>query len=470
MKKYLFACMALSMTMVGCSSTASSDDVILKAHFIGAPPADEQIVEDKLNEYLKANFGFGLEMVFTDFGDFDQKSQLIINSGEDYDIIFTCAWANDYQNNALKGAFLNLTPYLESPEYQELYETIDEGFWDGARVNGSIYAVPTQKEIALMPMYQFNKAYVEAADFDYQNVTKLSDVEPYLEFVKNTYPEAYPMLVFGDRIFGGTYDYLLGFEYPLAVDNNGKVVYMYDLPEVREHVITMGEFFEKGYVNLDAATRTGRPQLGEAYGLGLASGQPFAEVTWSLDSGYDIVAAELAKPIVTTSSTRGAMMGINQNSEHPEEALDLLQIIATDSEFHNLLNYGIEGVHYEKISDTQIERTEAGLGRYAIPSFSLGNLFNTYTLKGEPENKWEVFQQENDEAYRSPLLGFAANISDLKTELAAMNNLRAQYEPLIQTGSVDVETYIEEFRTKLNEVGMQKVIDQMQVQVDDFLK
>ncbi|WP_305767834.1 ABC transporter substrate-binding protein [Candidatus Epulonipiscium viviparus] len=474
LKKYLLTFLIASMSIVGvgCSNSDQDNDAVtLKAHFIGTPPADQQLVEDAVNEYLLDNFGFGLEIVFTDFGDFNQKSAMIINTGEEYDIIFTCSWANDYQANVLKGAFLDLSPYLAMPEYQDLYTTINEGFWEGAKVNGSIYAVPTQKEIAMMPMYQFNKAYVEAANFDYQNVAKFSDLDPYLKFVKENYPDATPLLLSDQKIYRGEYDYVLGFDYPIAVDANGKVSYMYELPDIKDYIVTVRDFFLKGYVDPDAATSDGdMGSEAENWGVSIADGQPFAEVTWSIDIGFDVVTAPLAKPIVTTSSTRGAMHGININSEHPREALDFLQALNVDPKLHNLINYGIEDVHYTKVNDTQILRTEQGSSKYSVPSFAQGNLFNTYTLAGEPENKWEVFKKENDSAIRSNLLGFSVDTSNLKNEMAAINNLRVQYEPLLRTGSVDAEEGIQEYKDKLNQIGLQKVIDTIQTQVDEFLK
>lgn len=483
MKKLVSGLLVTTMALglAGCSSkeevvttTDGGKEIVqLKAHIIGAPPVDGDMVEKEINNYTRDKIGVEVDMIFTDFGDYDQKTQMIVNTGEAYDIIFTCAWANDYLGNARKGAFLDLTPYLEKPEYQDLYTTIDPAFWEGAKVDGSIYAVPTQKEIAIMPMFMFNEEISKAAGFDYNSVTKLSDTEPYLEYVKANNPESTPFMVFADRAYRGPHDYILGFDYPLAVitegPDAGKVVNMYELPDVKDYVYTVRDFFTKGYINQDAATKTGTMQKGESFGLSFADGQPYAEVTWSNDSGFKMAATEMSKPVVTTSTTRGGMLAINKNSKNPEASLDFLQLLNTDSDFHNMVNYGLEGTHYEVIGDNQIARTEAGLSNYVVPTFALGNLFNTYTVEGEPTDKWEVFQKENDEALRSPLLGLDIDTSSIKNELAAINNLRAQYEPLIQTGAVDTEKTIAEFNKKLDEVGFQKVLAEVQTQVDAFL-
>ncbi len=458
----------------GSESAETAETVQLKAHFIGASPIDGEMVEEAINKYASEKLGITLDMTFTDFGDYDQKTQMIINSGESYDIIFTCAWANDYLTNSRKGAFLDLTSYLEMPEYAELKNTIDPGFWEGSQVDGKIYAVPTQKEIAIMPMFMFNEELAEQYTFDTSAVKTLKDAEPFLEQIKANNPEVTPLMIFGDRAYRGPHDYILGFDYPLAVitegEDMGKVVNMYDLPDVKDYVYTMRDFFQKGYVNQDAATKTGSMQKGEVFGMSFGDGQPYAEVTWSNDSGFKITAEEMTVPIVTTSTTRGSMMAINKNSKNPEAALKFVQAINTDSTLHNMLNYGIEGVHYEKVGENQIRRTEVGDSNYLVPTFALGNLFNTYILEGEPEDKWEVFKAENSEAFRSPLLGLDIDTTSIKNELAAISNLRAQYAPLIQTGSVDPDKTIAEFNKKLSEVGFQKVLDEVQKQVDAFLE
>lgn len=462
-----------TLVLLSCGAKTMKKDAsampVLKAHFIGAPPADLSLVQSKINEYTKEKLGLTVDIVFTDFGDFDQKTQMIINSGELYDIVFTCAWANDYLTNAHKGSFLNLSPYLATKEFKALNDVVDSGFWNGAKVDGNIYAIPTQKEIAIMPMYMFNAEFVKESGFDIASVKTLADTETYLQYVKKSHPEAIPFKLYSDRAWRGSFDYILGFDYPIAVDTDGKVKYMYDIPDVMNYAKTVRNFFKKGYINNDAVTTTGTNKLGDVFGLSFADGQPYAETTWSNECGFAIVTAEASKPLVTTSTTRGAMLAINKNSKNPEAALSFLQAVNTDSYLHNLLNYGVEDVHYKKIGANAIERTEQGIGKYLVPTFALGNLFNTYTLKGEPEDKWAVFKKENDSAQRSPLLGLDIDTTNIKNQLAVISNLRIQYEPLIQTGSVDVETKSAEFKKKLEEVGLSTVLAEIQSQIDAFL-
>lgn len=67
------------------------------------------------------------------------------------------------------------------------------------------------------------------------------------------------------------------------------------------------------------------------------------------------------------------------------------------------------------------------------------------------------------------MLGLDIDTTNIKNQLAVISNLRIQYEPLIQTGSVDVETKSAEFKKKLEEVGLSTVLAEIQSQIDAFL-
>ena len=51
-------------------------------------------------------------------------------------------------------------------------------------------------------------------------------------------------------------------------------------------------------------------------------------------------------PYIDNTSVQGAMMAISANSAHPVEAMKFLNLLNTDPYVMTLLNYGVEGVHY----------------------------------------------------------------------------------------------------------------------------
>ena len=145
----------------GSSDTAKGDTMTkLVWYGFGNQPQRLDEVNAKLNDLLKKD-NLEVEMKFV-AGDYTEKTNTLINSQEDIDIIFTCSWANPYIDNVRKKAFAELNTLLENNEYgKKLYETVDERFWKGSAVNGKNYAVPANKELPEAPRWVVQKDLAE---------------------------------------------------------------------------------------------------------------------------------------------------------------------------------------------------------------------------------------------------------------------------------------------------------------------
>ncbi len=145
--------------------------------------------------------------------------------------------------------------------------------------------------------------------------------------------------------------------------------------------------------------------------------------------------------------------------------MEFLNLLNTDVYLRNLLNYGIEGTHYEKTGDTQIKLTDRAKD-YSVGYYTLGNLFITYTLDNEPVDKWKEFEAFNDASVESPALGFKFNTEKVSNQIAAINNVLEEFKSTIYSGSVNEAEYLEKMNKKLKEVGIDEVISEMQSQID----
>lgn len=76
---------------------------------------------------------------------------------------------------------------------------------------------------------------------------------------------------------------------------------------------------------------------------------------------------------------------------------------------------------------------------------------------------------DQNELKYSPLLGFSANTEAISSEVAAISNVVNEYRPMIECGMADEKTY-SEFIEKLYGSGMQKYLDEVQRQIDEWLK
>ncbi len=433
---------------------------------IGIEPKDFGQVLPEVNKYLEEKIGVHLDIKFIDFGDYTQKTSVIINSGEPYDLAFTSSWAGDYLGNSRKGAFLELNDLLDSEQGKKLKETIDERFWEGASINEKIYGVPNQKELGVAPMWVFTKEYVDKYNIPYEDIHTLEDLEPWLKIIKENEPGVVPLYITKGFSYTVFFDQLVD---PIGVEVNDDsltIKNMFETEEMKKNLETLRRFYQLGYINGDSATAQDDKSVKRLVTKG--DGQPYAEKIWSKDLGYEVVSSPIVDTLVTNGSATGSLIAISSNSKNKEKAFEFLTLLNTDSYLRNLLNYGLEGVHYEKVSENSIKILNPDQRRYEIPYFALGNLFITYTLDSEPETKWEDFKEFNDETKVSPALGFKFDASKVSSELAAINNVLEEFKQTLYSGSVDVEEYLGKLNAKLKEQGIDRVITEMQSQINEW--
>lgn len=455
--------------LAGCggkseASTSKDGITTLKWYTIGQEPKDLDKVVAEANKYLGDKIGVNIDMNFIDYGDYTQKLGVMINTGENFDLAFTCSWAGDYLGNARKGAFLELDPYLDA-QGKDMKAAIDQRFWDGAKVDGKTYAVPNQKEISTAPMWVFTKEYIDKYDIPYQDIKTLEDLEPWLQLIKEKEPDITPLYITKGFSAPQYFDQLvdpIGIEYG---QDGFKIQNMFETQKMKDTLKTLTKYYNAGYINKDAATAQDDKSVKRFVTKG--DGQPHAEVLWSKDLKYDVVANQMMDSYITNASTTGSMIGVSRNSKNPEKAVEFLNLLNTDPYIRNLINHGIEGTHYDRVegSDNQI-KLKPESENYKVGYYTLGNLFITDVLHNEPTNKWDDFEEFNDAAENSPALGFKFDTSTVSTQIAAVNNVLEEFKATLYSGSVDNAEYVDKLNAKLKEQGIDQIIAEMQKQID----
>ncbi|GMQ61860.1 ABC transporter substrate-binding protein [Vallitalea maricola] len=481
--------LALSTMLVGCGekkddkdqadTTNSGSDkekekpVNLTWYTIGTPQKDETLVEEELNKYLLEKINATVDIKMFDWAEYNQKMQVKIASGENFDIMFSCSWANDFASNVSKGALLPLDDLIN--EYGTgIRDNLHPLFLEGATIDGKIYGLPTNKELGWQAMWIINKDLADKYDIDTSKITTLESLEPYLQIIKDNEPDVIPLTLDKQSApYIPNIDDFLGANLPFGIkfDDDSKIVNTYETEEAMEIFKTIHRYYEKGFIHPDAAINTvGDYNKSGNYFIAKAHYQPYAELIWH-DGDFsmsEIAIMPVHEPYANNSSTRGAMQGISVTSEYPEKAMEFLNLLYTDEYVVNLIDYGIEGTHYNKVDDKHISKTEQGKKSYAFPGFSIGNLFNTYSLEGTPDDKWEKFEEFNNSCINAPSLGFTPDLSSVKTTMSAVTNVAEEVNSSIYLGVVDPTEYVPKAIEKLKAAGIDKVIEELQKQYDEW--
>ena len=469
----LVALVALTaVALAGCGGNSSKDDmskeVKLIYYTIGDTPKDNDMVVAKLNEYLKQKINTTVEIRYIPFGDYSTKMNTMAASGDKYDIAFTCSWAFNYVQGVNKGYFAELDSLLEN-QGKDLKSAIATVFWDGSLVKGKHYAIPTQKEAGAMEYFRFQKDFLDKANIDVSAVNSLESVEPALAKAHSAYPN---MVTFVNnyRFYG--YDYIIKDAFPGAVkisDTGLKVINQYQDADFVNKLKVLRKYYQAGYVPKDIAQKPDQVKFNDnRLFCDIQEAGPNADAVYSGELGKPVVTrpAYPGKAYATTGSVTGSMVAISSNSDNPERAMMLLTLINTDAYVRNLLAFGLEGKNYTKTGDTSISRTPAQAKDYTASPFSTGNMFILYTLNDQPKTMWADYKAFNDNLDKSPLLGFCFDPDPVKMEISSITGVMDEYTKELNAGEVDVDKTIDSYVAKSKAAGLDKVLAEMQKQID----
>ena len=101
------------------------------------------------------------------------------------------------------------------------------------------------------------------------------------------------------------------------------------------------------------------------------------------------------------------------------------------------------------------------------------NVKKKLTLLPPQKGQGADFQQRFAEFYagskKLPIYGFTFDSQPVDTEIAAVTNIKEAYALSLFTGAVDVDTALPELLSKLEGAGMQKIVDEANRQLQEFL-
>ncbi|MDF2540718.1 MAG: extracellular solute-binding protein family 1 [Herbinix sp.] len=477
-----------------------SEPVTLKWYLEGSNVTDDSAVMEKANEYLKEKLNVTLEPIWGTWGDFDTNSVLAINGGDDVDIYFTCSWtANEYNAFSKKGAYVR----LDNPDNNliekyapDLWAQLPEVLTQGAMINGSdgygVYAVPGYKDIATQNCWDINVTLLKKYGYTVDDI-KNTDYYGFGEILQKVKEgegaDFYPLLVEGavlERMVNNsiivtgdapTNNILSHYINPTDTAAEGiygnKILNKFETPEYKKFVDKTREYFLAGYIDPamgnanQANDARAAKQLTGDYLIGTQSYALGYEIQASSERKIEVAMVECTPAYVDTTSSQGAMMAISTASENPERAMMFLNLLNTDPYLFTLLDFGVEGVHYN-MKDGEVVFTDKR-DDYQPWTNGMGNITQLPPQKGQGIDFQEKFKAYYGSAGRIPILGWAFDSKAFETEMGALANVAAEYALALNTGTVDPNEKLPEFLQKLKDNGIDKVVTDANAQLEAFL-
>lgn len=471
----------------------AKDAVVLDYYIVGSGDTDQRpLVEDAINAYIQPLIGAKVIFHIIGWGDWTSKAITAIEAGEKMDIFFTADW---YFYSQLVSEGL-LTPLNDEngpngnllEKYgQGILETLNPAFITGSQIDGVNYAVPTNKELAVPAGFVYNAAIADEIGFTDEEAAKvksMKDLEPWIEKAKAAHPDMYPYLTDGrlgfnpwiDGLASNVSGYLISMKNTPAADGtwDETILVPMETDWMKEHLALMRSWYTKGYIHPDAGLSTfdtsqylnagtffiePMPLKGnniKAQELVIASGNP------------DLRLKEIygSPKYVSTIHTGGSMLAIPAVSDHPVEAMKLINLMHTDPKLINMMLYGVEGVHWTLDPDGRVNIINDGWLKAHPGAWVWADVNIQLVTNKEDPNKNKLLVEYSKDAFAHPSLGFRFKTEPVNAELTAMKPVVDGVERALLTGYIDPDIELPKYLQALKDAGFDTVKDEVQKQYD----
>lgn len=464
-----------------------SQEVSLKMVLVGGKPADHDKVFEQINIKLKERINATVEAEYLDWADWQQKYPLKFAAGEDFDLVYTANWAF-YNDQALKGGFLEITEEMLQEYAPMTWEAMPQASWDQAKVNGKLYMVP-QNSAELL-----DKAIIYREDLRKKyNLAPIDSLASYADYLKTIAAEEKGISPFGAKAADGwkwheldqatleqANDFnLISYDVPLAYDLNdpeGRLFVIYDTPEFRQLLAYYKDLADAGAWSRNVVSNKNDVWTDMKAGKVASYAHNLGTVAANLAEArretpdLEFMIADLtpdSKKLSAISTQNG--MAIHARSAHPERALMAIDLFQNDRELHDLMMYGIAGVHYNPVGDDKYE---------ALPAFSNYTGFSNWGFNSRlnrddiqyPQEAIEMGAQWEKGVYHYALETFVFDDSKVKNQIANIGNVMLRYALPLEYGLIDdLDGGLEELLKQLGAAGIEEVQREMQSQIDAFL-
>lgn len=484
-----FLLIAVSVLLVACGGANSKNDKvnnskddeaekpyeITLAFLATSNVNDADLVSEEISKITEEKINATVTLLPISPSAWEQQMNLMMTGNEKLDLLVTGSDFG-YDLQASKGMLVGLDDLLD--EYgSDIKEVVPEDVLEGTRVGEEVYGVPSVRDWARQYGFYMREDLVEKYDINLDEIETYEDLTPIFELIKENEPDVYPIA----NANTPTAEILTGEDFDILENRLGgvrmdaiepEVINIFEDPDYIESIELVRDWYNQGFIMKDATTieDTTAAIIKSGKGFGAFTVlKPGFEIQEAVYTGYDMVSVALTEPYQHT--IRSWMMSIARNSEEPEKAMEFMNLLYSDADIMNLIAIGIEGKHYE-INDEGFATYADGQSEsdYHQSQWQIGNNLLTHVWEGNEADLWEQTEAFNASAIDSPVLGFAFDPDSVKTELASLTNVLEQYREGIEHGVLDPDKNLKEFNKKLKASGLDKIIDEKQRQLDEWLE
>ncbi|PKM94118.1 MAG: hypothetical protein CVU84_11700 [Firmicutes bacterium HGW-Firmicutes-1] len=336
------------------------DELIpLKFYVIGERPLDFELILTKANTLLNELIGVQLTVEFMSEKDVSIDYQTIFAGGADFDLI--SVYPYHYNTFATKYAYMNLTEDMLRKCTPQLF--LSE--LDNVRVNQMIYAVPSRAHLENSTVLLLRGDL--AKEYGLKSITTIDELEHYMQLIKNNEENIVPFDVglsgfdLIQLLCTQPHDITIYDSYWIGMNQfneENKVVWLPETSYFKEYLYTIKLWKDYSYIPDNASSK--KIVLNDSFREGssaIAIGNVFdmenlKREVLNIHPEYE--------PIIVTMGDKKLKnyyepihngIAIKNGSQYAAKSLMFVEQLRTNETLFQLLNYGIEGIHYSISQD-----------------------------------------------------------------------------------------------------------------------
>lgn len=432
-------------------------------------------VENELNERLKRDLNMRLELTYIPWSNYQQKLELALSTGEDYDLFWYGApFVSVYST---KGYIQPLDDLLQKYG-EDLIKHIPDKNFNQNRIDGKLWAIPSQ---AFTSAGKFSSVMVRQDLLEMAGMTEISaiaDLELFFERMHDLDPNYYGYLEtdrghemlwreLTDRNYSPLDERLLF----MIDEDTGEVLSYVESSLFREVAHLRESWVKKGIIDSNLvgnpSAKIDQENAGRLlFRVGAVSrAMENLQTAQNADPNARLREYYLAKDkpkFITTPSNEAYM--ITSASENPERAMMFMNWILKSEDNYHFIIYGIEGKDYE-LEDGKIKLLTNDQLMYEW----MWRNKDYFIPPAHVEDDIIRDMLANDENSRiSKLFGFHFNESSVKNEMAqVMAVYKEKFEP-IHFGLASYDDYYEDAIIALKKAGFDAVFAELKKQFAEF--
>ena len=460
---------------------ARTEPVKLNVYFqtsMGALDAQADVAA-AMSEITRDKLNIEVELQLIDSASYKQSMTLALSSGEQIDLFNTC-YLDSYASVVSNGYAVN----MEEEDLLQTYgsgilDVIEEKYLDACRIDGSIYGLPTMRDMARgLFGLAVGAQYLDGIGYEYSDDDIIYvDAEEINSILAQLY-EAFPdktVMKSGVLTQNILYDQLGGDNFGVLLDptNDLTVEDFFSSDLYYDYCKMFYEWNQAGYISQDAMTSdtagTTEVRAGTLMSY-LCATKPGIRAQESKLCAQEMVLLQAGDNFMSSSAVSGISWCISFTTIDKVASMQLLNELYTNPELSRLICWGREGEEWVESEDghlTYPEDVTADTSAYAHSvNWEMPNQFIAGVWEGDDLGIWDEMEEFNNTASTSKALGFTFDNSELMNEYTAMVNIYNEYQKQLEMGFLNPDEGIPEMVQRLKDAGLDKYIAEKQVQLD----